>query len=237
MTEMETGSRGLYDVIVARRDVRRFRSDRVPDAALWRILQAAHHAPSVGFMQPWNFIVVRDREVKAQVQQAFVEENARAARRYRGQRRALYDSLKLEGILEAPINLCVTCDRSRFGPHMLGRNSIPETDLFSTCCAIQNLWLAACAEGLGVGWVSILRMERLRRILGIPKRIAVVAYLCLGYPEVLLPKPELELVGWAPRLPLGDLIFRDQWGRRHEELAVMDAGDAERNEERMVPSC
>jgi 5,6-dimethylbenzimidazole synthase len=235
---MDAGSHGLYDVILARRDVRRFRTDPVPDAVLWRILQAAHHAPSVGFMQPWNFIVVRDHEVKTQVKQAFVEENTRAARRYRGQRRVLYDSLKLEGILEAPINLCVTCDRSRFGPHVLGRNSLPETDLFSTCCAIQNLWLAACAESLGVGWVSILRVEQLRRILGIPKRIAVVAWLCVGYPQVRLPKPELELVGWAPRLPLGELIFRDRWGRRHEELAAMNAGYAElNNEERLVPSC
>ncbi len=216
----DAGSHGLYEVIWARRDVRRFRLDPVPDAVLWRILQAAHHAPSVGFMQPWNFIVVRDQGVKAHVKQAFVEENARAARRYRGQRRMLYDSLKLEGILEAPINLCVTCDRSRLGPHVLGRNSIPETDLFSTCCAIQNLWLAACAEGLGVGWVSILQLNRLRSLLGIPRQVVPVAYLCVGYPQMLLSRPELELVGWAPRLPLGELIFDDRWGRRHHELGV-----------------
>ncbi len=235
---METTTQhSIYDVIFTRRDVRRFRPDPVPHEMLYRLLEAAHHAPSVGFMQPWNFIVVRDHDVKAQVKQAFVEENVRAARRYRGRRRALYDSLKLEGILESPINLCVTCDRSRFGPHVLGRSSIPETDLFSTCCAIQNLWLAACAEGLGVGWVSILRMERLRKILGIPKRIAVVAYLCLGYPQVLLPKPELELIGWAPRLPLGELIFLNQWGRPHEELTVMDARDNGERANRMVPSC
>jgi len=227
----------IYDVIFTRRDVRRFRPDPVPHEALYRLLEAAHHAPSVGFMQPWNFIVVRDHDVKAQVKQAFVEENARAARRYRGHRRALYDSLKLEGILESPINLCVTCDRSRFGPHVLGRNSVPETDLFSTCCAIQNLWLAACAEGLGVGWVSILRMERLRKILGIPKRVAVVAYLCLGYPHALLSKPELELVGWAPRLPLGELLFLNRWGRPHEELAVMDSINNGERANRTVPSC
>ena len=216
----------IYDVIFARRDVRRFRPDPVPDEALSRVLHAAHHAPSVGFMQPWNFIVIRDPAVKAAVKQAFTEENARAARRYRGRRRRLYDHLKLEGILEAPINLCVTCDRSRFGPHVLGRNSIPETDLFSTCCAIQNLWLAAYAEGIGVGWVSILQVNALRKMLHIPNRIVPVAYLCVGYPETFLPKPELELVGWAPRLPLHDLVFADRWGEPSPSLTSTIEGGA-----------
>ena len=210
---LREGRHPIYDVIFARRDVRRFRQEPVPDDVLSRLLQAAHHAPSVGFMQPWNFIVVRNPHVKAEIKQAFAEENMRAARRYRGRRRSLYDALKLEGILEAPINLCITCDRSRGGPHVLGRNSQPETDLFSTCCAIQNLWLAAHAEGIGVGWVSILRAQRLRRILRIPRRVVPVAYLCVGYPERLLPKPELELVGWAPRLPLDHLVFADRWGQ------------------------
>lgn len=219
----------IYDAIFTRRDVRRFRPDPVPNEVLYRVLEAAHHAPSVGFMQPWNFIVVRDHEVKTQVKQVFVEENTRAARRYRGQRRVLYDSLKLEGILEAPINLCITCDRSRFGPHVLGRNSMPETDLFSTCCAIQNLWLAARAEGIGVGWVSVLQADALRRILRIPKRVVPVAYLCLGYPETFLSKPELELVGWAPRLPLGKLVFLNRWGHRYEARAALETGRADLN--------
>lgn len=213
----------IYDTIFTRRDVRRFRPDAVPQPVLSRLLLAAHHAPSVGFMQPWNFIVVRDPAIKAQVKQAFEEENARAARRYQGQRRVLYDRLKLEGILESPVNLCVTCDRSRFGPHVLGRNSIPETDIFSTCCAIQNLWLAARAEGIGVGWVSILRLSRLKQILGIPSHVLPVAYLCVGYPDTFLPKPELELVGWAPRLPLQDLIFVDQWGQRDAVITASAA--------------
>ncbi len=225
---METGlQHPIYEVIFGRRDVRRFRSEPIPDPVLYHLLLAAHHGPSVGFMQPWNFIVVRDPQVKAQVKRAFQEENARAARHHRGQRRVLYDSLKLEGILEAPINLCVTCDRSRFGPHVLGRNSMPETDLFSTCCAIQNLWLAAYAEGIGVGWVSILQVDQLRRVLRIPRRIVPVAYLCIGYPEAFLPKPELELVGWAPRLSLNGLIFADQWGRRDETIATCAGGCGE----------
>src|SRR3989338_6035860 len=204
----------IYEVIFGRRDVRRFRSDPVPDELLSRLLQAAHHAPSVGFMQPWNFIVVRDHEVKVQVKQTFQEENAKAARHYRGQRRVLYDRLKLEGILEAPINLCVTCDRSRFGPHVLGRNSVPETDLFSTCCAIQNLWLAARAEGIGMGLVSILNNQQLKRILEIPVRIRPVAYLCLGYVSHFPEKPMLEKVKWEKRISLKKLISYETWGKR-----------------------
>jgi len=207
-----TARHPVYDVIFSRRDVRRFRQEPVPDEILYRLLEAAHHAPSVGFMQPWNFILIRAPAIKAQIKQAFEEENARAAQHYTGRRRLLYDSLKLEGICEAPVNLCVTCDRSRFGPHVLGRNSVADADLFSTCCAIQNLWLAARAEGIGVGWVSILRMERLGEILRIPRQIMPVAYLCIGYPVTFLSKPEFEIAGWAPRLPLEDLIFLDRWG-------------------------
>ena len=209
----------IYDVIFSRRDVRRFLSRRVPEAILQRILTAAHHAPSVGFMQPWNFIVIRDPAIKAQVKRMSARENGKAAGRFRGERRRLYRSLKLEGILEAPINLCVTCDPKRFGPHILGRNTIRRTDIYSTCCAIQNLWLAARAEGLGVGWVSILRNDALKRILGIPDRVIPVAYLCLGYPVKFLERPELELVGWAPRLRLDQLVFGDRWGRLNASMA------------------
>lgn len=204
----------IYPLIFSRRDVRRFLPDPIPKEIVERLLSAAHHAPSVGFMQPWNFILIRDPQIKAQVKGMFLKENARAARHYRGRRRRLYDRLKLEGIEESPLNLCVTCDPERFGPHVLGRNSIRRTDLFSTCCAIQNLWLAARAEGIGVGWVSILRNDRLKRILKIPAGIIPVAYLCLGFPVEFLPQPELEAVGWAPRLPLSDLIFQERWGQR-----------------------
>ena len=137
----------LYEAIYHRRDVRRFRSDPVEDDVLARILDAAHHAGSVGFMQPWNFIVIRSVEVRKKVHEVFVRENSRAAENYTGEQRSLYDSLKLAGILEAPVSLAVTCDPHRKGPAVLGRNSMPETDLYSTCCAIQNLWLAARTEG------------------------------------------------------------------------------------------
>ena len=133
----------FYHVIETRRDIRAFRSDPIPEDILMKILGAAHHAPSVGLMQPWNFIVIHDRATKARVHALFLQENQAAAANYEGPRAALYGTLKLEGIEDAPVNVCVTCDRTRGGPHVLGRNTIVDTDLFSTCCAIENLWLAA----------------------------------------------------------------------------------------------
>ena len=204
----------LYRLIESRRDVRAFRGEPIQDETLRRILRAAHHAPSVGFMQPWNFIVIRAAETKQQVTASFAEENVRAGTHYHGERAALYRSLKLEGINEAPVNICVTCHRTRGGPHVLGRNTIVDTDIYSTCCAVENLWLAARAEGIGVGWVSILTIEALRRILGIPDPVLPVAYLCLGYPQAFFDDPELQRRGWAERLPLDDVIFQERWGQR-----------------------
>ncbi|HUG71024.1 MAG TPA: 5,6-dimethylbenzimidazole synthase [Pirellulaceae bacterium] len=201
----------LYEAIYRRRDVRRFRADPIADDVLARILDAAHHAGSVGFMQPWNFIVVRSLETRQQVHTLFTQENSRAAENYTGERRSLYDSLKLAGILEAPVNLAVTCDRSRKGPAVLGRNSIPETDIYSTCCAIQNLWLAARAEGLGLGWVSILDPAAVKPLLGIPDQIVLVAWLCLGVPLQFDERPMLETAGWETRLPLEEVVFAERW--------------------------
>jgi len=209
----------LYRIIDGRRDVRAFRTDPVPAETLHRILLAAHHAPSVGLMQPWNFIVVDDPAVKARVKAVFVRENERARLRYGGARGALYDTLKLEGIEEAPLNVCVTCDSDRGGPDVLGRNSIVDTDLYSTCCAVQNLWLSARAEGVGVGWVSIVDNDALRAILDIPADIIPVAYLCLGYPREFLDEPELQRRGWAQRLRLEDLVFKNRWPRSAREVA------------------
>ncbi|HWC89086.1 MAG TPA: 5,6-dimethylbenzimidazole synthase, partial [Pirellulales bacterium] len=188
----------LYEAIYSRRDVRRFRSDPVPDDVLARLLDAAHHAGSVGFMQPWNFILIRQRETREQVRAMFDEASRAAAESYAGPRRQLYDSLKLEGILESALNLCVTCDRSR-GGQVLGRHTIFDTDVYSTCCAVQNLWLAARAEGVGVGWVSILEPERLGRLLALPEAVLPVAYLCVGYPQEFDEQPMLERVGWRER--------------------------------------
>ena len=208
----------VYDAIRSRRDVRRFRPDLVPDDVLVRILEAAHHAGSVGFMQPWNFLVVRSHDVRRKVFEIFERENARAAENYVGDRRSLYDSLKLQGVLDAPLNLVVTCDRGRGGPHVLGRNTIIDTDVYSTCCAIQNLWLAARAEGVGVGWVSIFDPAAVKELLNIPEQVLLVGYLCVGYPVEFDDRPMLEKVAWADRLPLRELVFEDSWGRKSETV-------------------
>lgn len=202
----------LYEAIYTRRDVRRFRAQPVDDTVLRRILDAAHHAGSVGFMQPWNFIVIRAPDTRRRVKDLFERENARGAENYQGPRRELYDSLKLEGILESALNLCVTCDRSRANP-VLGRNTMLDTDLYSTCCAVQNLWLAARAEGVGVGWVSIVEPRVLADILQLPEAVFPLAYLCVGYPEEFRERPMLEEVGWRERLPLDQVIFYERWGQ------------------------
>jgi 5,6-dimethylbenzimidazole synthase len=214
----EAEKNGLYKAIYLRRDVRRhFVARAIPDAVLRRLLDAAHHAGSVGFMQPWSFLVIRSDEVKKKVKDLFEQANCEAAQVFNGERREVYSRLKLEGILESPVNLCVTCDPTRNGPHVLGRHTIPETDVYSTCCAVQNLWLAARVEGIGVGWVSILDREQLKQALHIPSHIIPVAYLCVGYVSEFLPRPELEAAGWLPRASLDDLIFYERWGARHAE--------------------
>ncbi|HWF61600.1 MAG TPA: 5,6-dimethylbenzimidazole synthase [Nitrospira sp.] len=208
----------VYRAIFERRDVRRnFLPTPIPEHILKRVLTAAHHAGSVGFMQPWDFVVVSDRSTKRAVKQMFQKTNAEAATRYQGKRAALYRNFKLEGIEEAPINIGVTCSRERGGPHVLGRTTVRDTDLYSTCCAIQNLWLAARAEGIGVGWVSILDHSALKQVLGVPKSVKVLAYLCLGYVSSFATRPDLETAGWRERIPLEQLIHYESWGNRMTE--------------------
>lgn len=207
---------GFYRVLYGRRDIRsQFRPDPIPEDVLVRVLDAAHHAPSVGFMQPWNFLVVRDRKVRESIRADFEKVRSEGSQMFEGKRRELYDSLKLEGILDAPLNLCVTCDPDRAGPAVLGRVRIREVDVYSTCCAIQNLWLAARAEGLGVGWVSILDPARLRELLGIPERVIPVAYLTLGWVTEFPPRPELETKGWGKRRGLHEMVYGERWGEAY----------------------
>jgi len=208
----------IYRVIFERRDVRRnFLKKPIPDEVLGRILTAAHHAGSVGFMQPWDFVIIRQRTTKRAVKQLFQKTNAEAAMQYDGARAKLYRSLKLEGIEEAVVNLCVTCSRQRGGPHVLGRSTVRETDLYSTCCAIQNLWLSARAEGIGMGWVSILDHGALKQLLGIPRPVKVLAYLCLGYVSEFAARPDLEVAGWRARLPVDQLIHYEAWGSKIQD--------------------
>jgi len=206
----------VYRAIFERRDVRRnFLAKQISKATLERILKASHHAGSVGFMQPWDFVVIREKKTKQSVKHLFTKANDEASQRYHGSKAKLYRSLKLEGIEEAPINLCVTCTRQRGGPHVLGRSTIRETDLYSTCCAIQNLWLAARAEGIGIGWVSILDYDALKNLVGIPRPVKVVAYLCMGYVKEFSLNPDLEKAGWRKRLPLEQLVHYEEWGRKN----------------------
>ncbi|MGN6321347.1 MAG: 5,6-dimethylbenzimidazole synthase [Dyella sp.] len=215
---------GLYRAIHERRDVRsQFLPDPIAAEVLARLLLAAHHAPSVGFMQPWDFIVIDSIDVKRAVKALYDDANADAANNYSDERAAQYRRLKLEGIVDSPINLCITCDRQRGGPHVLGRNTMLETDLFSTCLAVQNLWLAARAEGIGVGWVSIVDPARLAETLKLPAQVYPVAYLCLGYVSEFLPKPELEIAGWRSRLPLEQLIHGNTWEGAVENDALLNA--------------
>jgi len=209
----EDERKGIYRAIYERRDVRsHFLAQPVPDDVLMRILDAAHHAPSVGFMQPWDFIVIRDPAVRRAVFENFTRANAGAAESYAGDQRKQYDALKLAGILEAPVNLCITCDHARHKGAGLGRKTSPMTDLYSTVCAVQNLWLAARAESLGVGWVSILDFDELKQTLEIPEPITAVAYLCIGYVSEFLARPELEEKGWETREALANLIHFERWG-------------------------
>ncbi len=201
----------LYRVIRERRDIRRFRSEPIPAATLARILDAAHHAPSVGFMQPWNFILICDLTTRQRVHAAFRRANAEAVEQFTGDRQQQYAALKLEGILESALNLCVTCDRQRFGPVVLGRTCQPDMDLYSTVCAVENLWLAARVEGVGVGWVSILHADELAQILALPPHVVPIAYLCLGYVDAFPTAPELQTAGWLPRLSLAEVVRYESW--------------------------
>ncbi|MCP4805701.1 MAG: nicotinate-nucleotide--dimethylbenzimidazole phosphoribosyltransferase [Proteobacteria bacterium] len=219
MSFSEEERESVYRAIYTRRDIRAFRPDPVPDEVLWRILDAAHHAGSVGFMQPWNFVLIRDRPVREQLLEHFNEVSARAADLYDGDRRQKYMALKLQGILDAPLNVLITCDTRRGGPNVLGRSTIRETDVYSTCLAVQNFWLAARAEGVGAGWISILEPDYLRDLVGIPEHVIPIAYLTVGYPVEFPSTPMLERVGWRRREGLQDLVYDERWGAETDREA------------------
>lgn len=211
----EDDKAAVYRAIETRRDVRNeFLSDPLPDELIGKLLAAAHAAPSVGFMQPWNFTLVTNGEIRQAVWQAFSRANEEAAQMFVAEKQSLYRSLKLEGIRKAPLSVCVTCDPTRGGDVVLGRTHNPHMDVYSTVCAVQNLWLAARAEGVGVGWVSIFHDDDIREILDIPHHIQIVAWLCLGYVSELYAEPELAVKGWRQRLPLDQLVFKNRWGEK-----------------------
>jgi 5,6-dimethylbenzimidazole synthase len=208
----EAEREAVYRVIAERRDVRRgFLNMPLPDDLIGRLLTAAHSAPSVGLMQPSRFIVIRDYCIRKTVHQIFEAANKRAAENYTGGRAERYSGLKLEGILEAPQNLCVLCDRKSEHGHGLGRQTMPETAVYSTVCAIQNFWLAARSEAVGVGWVSILDPAKLCDVLKIPAHLTLVAYLCFGYVEGFASEPDLERVRWEKRVDLKTVVSYDHY--------------------------
>ncbi len=211
----------VHRVIAERRDIRRFRPDPVPEDVLERVLAAAHRAPSVGLMQPWRLIVIHGIEPRLAIRDVAARERLRQADRFDERARAFLDQ-KIEGIVEAPLGVCVCCHHGAPGEEILGRGTIPETDVYSTACAIQNLWLAARAEGLGVGWVSFYRLADLRAILAIPARVDPIAYLCIGWPDERPVRPGLETSGWAARLPLERVVMAERW----EEPAAAAAAAA-----------
>jgi nicotinate-nucleotide--dimethylbenzimidazole phosphoribosyltransferase len=216
---------GLYRAISSRRDIRNYRPDPIPEDVLWRILAAAHQAPSVGLMQPWDFIIIRDRALRQDIYEHFREVNARAAAVHEGARGDTYRALKLQGLLDAPLNLLVTCDRRRGGPHVLGRFTMRHMDEYSTCLAVQNLWLAARAEGVGVGWMSLLEPEHIAERLALPAGVIPVAYLTIGYPVTFPEEPMLRATGWSERRKLEDLVFVDRHGQRAPGPPGSEHGD------------
>ena len=202
----------VYRTIAERRDVRRgFLNRPLPEDLLERILGAAHCAPSVGLMQPSRFIVIRELAIRKAVHEIFKTANRQALEGYTGEQGERYSGLKLEGILEAPQNLCVLCDSKSERGHGLGRQTMPETAAYSTVCAIQNLWLSARSEGVGVGWVSIVDPAKLRKLLNISDHLVLVAYLCLGYVEEFAYEPDLERLGWEKRIPLKSVVSYERY--------------------------
>ena len=199
----------VYRVIAERRDMRHFRTDPLDEKLVMRLLQAAHFAPSVGYMQPWRFIRVKSPEIRQRMLELVGAERLETARAL-GERQAEFLRLKVEGMREcAEILVAALCDQRE--RHVFGRRTMPDMDLASVACAIQNLWLAARAEDVGVGWISMFDPVALRDLLCMPEGSRPVAILCLGRVEAFYPRPMLESEGWKAREPLASLVFEDRW--------------------------
>jgi nicotinate-nucleotide--dimethylbenzimidazole phosphoribosyltransferase len=217
----------FYRLAGARRDIRNgFLPDPIDDDVLVRVLAAAHQAPSVGLSQPWDFLILRDPAVRERVHRlAQAQRDAFAATLPLG-RAASFSKLKVEAIMESPVNIVVTCDPTRGGRHVLGRHAQPQVAEYSAVCAVQNLWLAARAEGLGAGWVSFFDERELAEALELPGHVRVVAYLCVGQVAEFPPAPELVMSGWARQRPLAWAVHQGHWGQRGlpgaEQASLLD---------------
>jgi len=204
-------ARAVYRAIHERRDMRHFAGGEVAPALLRRLLEAAHHAPSVGFMQPWRFIRIRDAALRTRLHATVERERVLTARAL-GEREDAFMRLKVEGLLDAAELLAVTLADGR-EHHVFGRRTLPQMDLASAACAIQNLWLAARAEGLGMGWVSLFDPAEVAALLGLPAGAEPIALLCLGPVHGFYEEPMLQRERWARRAPLSSLVFDEAWGR------------------------
>ncbi|NQZ30177.1 MAG: 5,6-dimethylbenzimidazole synthase [Oceanospirillaceae bacterium] len=207
----DTESNILEDIILHRRDVRgnRFLDKKIPKKALDKILFAAINAPSVGFSQPWQFVIIEDTKRKELIKATFRTETAKACKTFSPKRQEMYQQLKLEGIHEAPTNIAVFYKPSDHP--VLGQNSMKEAGTYSVVCAIQNMWLMSRALNIGLGWVSIIDPEKVKSILNAPAENQLVAYLCLGFVDTFYDKPELERKQWEKRKNIDELIFKESY--------------------------
>ncbi|TFV51868.1 5,6-dimethylbenzimidazole synthase [Blastococcus sp. TF02A-35] len=201
----------LHAVVGARRDIRRYRPDPVPDELLRTVLEAGHRAPSVGHSQPWRFVVVTEQATRDRAAVLADRERLRQAELLTPDRRARLLDLQLEGIREAPVGIVVACDRRTHATGVLGRATFPDADLWSCACAIQNIWLAARASGLGMGWVTLFQPADLAELLHLPEGVETLGWLCLGWPDERPPEPGLVRHGWSTRAPLEDVVLRERW--------------------------
>jgi 5,6-dimethylbenzimidazole synthase len=205
----------IYKVIGERRDIRHFLPDALAPALMTRLLQAAHLAPSVGFMQPWRFLRISDPALRTAMH-ALVERERILTAQALQQREDEFMRLKVEGVRECG-ELLVAALMDRREEHIFGRRTLPQMDLASVACAIQNMWLAARAEGIGMGWVSLFDAEALATLLQMPPGAQPVAIICLGQVKEFYPRPMLEQEGWAGRQALDDLVFQNTWGNTGEQ--------------------
>ncbi|GGP63804.1 nicotinate-nucleotide--dimethylbenzimidazole phosphoribosyltransferase [Streptomyces abikoensis] len=205
----------VHRVMRERRDIRKgFRRDPVPPEVLLRVLEAAHTAPSVGHSQPWDFVVIRSAETRKAMHELVARQREAYAKSLPKARAKQFKELKIEAILDTPVNIVVTADPTRGGRHTLGRHTQPQMAPYSSALAVENLWLAARAEGLGVGWVSFFDEREMVRALGLPEHLEVVAYLCVGYVDEFPDEPELMQAGWSKRRPLSWVVHEEEYGRR-----------------------
>ncbi|MDP9824043.1 5,6-dimethylbenzimidazole synthase [Nocardioides massiliensis] len=202
---------GFYDVLGARRDIRRYRPDPVEPEILDRVLAAGHMAPSVGHSQPWRFIVVSEPATREQAARMADEQRLRQARQMEPEAARRLLDLQLEGIREAPLGLVVACDRRTPAGGVLGRATFPDADLWSCACAIENLWLAARVEGLGIGWVTLFDQQELADLVAVPDGVVTLGWLCLGWPDERPPAPGLERAGWSRREPVSEVVMTERW--------------------------